>query len=191
VLVAGGQTGRSTYSSSTSYLATAELYDEEAGTWSSTAAMHRPRSIHTVTMLLSGQVLMTGGFRVLPGTSNPLLGSESFANAEFYDPETGQWTEVGSMNAGGFMVSGRHDHVAVLLPDGRTLASGGTTKPGGSSSTRPNPTSEIYDPATSAWMPTGSPRSVRASGLRALLLPTGRVLVTGGTDDASAELYIP
>ena len=90
------------------------------------------------------------------------------------------------------MLSGRHDHATVLLPDGRVLVTGGTTKVGANpNGYRTNPTSEAYNPALDTWTPTSRTARVRAGGHRALLLPTGRVLVTGGTNDTGTELYIP
>ncbi|WP_163995812.1 Kelch repeat-containing protein [Pyxidicoccus caerfyrddinensis] len=185
VLVTGGQSGKT-------YLATAEIYDEvENGSWTQATSMRLPRSAHTATLLPSGQVFVAGGFRVLPGSSNELLAAHSLEATDSYASESGQWTALSNMTAGGFMLSGRHDHAAVLLPGGRVMVIGGTTKPGGSPNYYTNFTSEIHDPATGHWTPTSKTVGERRSGHRALLLPTGRVLVTGGTNDTGAELYIP
>ena len=58
VLVAGG----STYSAS---LASADVYDPAAGTWSSAGNMTMPRDQHTAVLLPNGKVLITGGTNVL------------------------------------------------------------------------------------------------------------------------------
>src|SRR2546421_55466 len=54
VLVAGGGT-------STSFLASAELYDPVTGTWSATGSMATPRFRQTATLLSNGKVLVAGG----------------------------------------------------------------------------------------------------------------------------------
>jgi hypothetical protein len=58
VLVAGGQIV--TVSAST-ILAAAELYDPTAATWTAAPSMNNARFDHTDTMLLTGNVLVTGG----------------------------------------------------------------------------------------------------------------------------------
>ena len=47
---------------------------------------------------------------------------------------------------------------------------------------------ELFDPASATFFITGSMVKKR-SGHRATLLLDGRVLITGGSDDNSAELY--
>jgi hypothetical protein len=66
VLVAGGTSGSST-------LATAEVYDPTAGTFSPTGGMVSSRQAHTATLLTDGTVLLTGG-----------TGGAVLASAELY-----------------------------------------------------------------------------------------------------------
>jgi hypothetical protein len=54
VLVAGGY-------GATTVLATAELYNSVAGTWSATGSMADARAQHTATLLGNGMVLVAGG----------------------------------------------------------------------------------------------------------------------------------
>lgn len=165
VLFAGGQSlGGIT-------LASAEVYNPATEQWSPTfQPMNAPRSGHTATLLLSGQVLITGG-----GQSD---------SAEIYDPATRRWELTGSMT------TGRQNHTATLLPTGQVLVLGGEGKGG-----TPLTSAEIYDPATRQWTPAESlPQS---SGARwhhsAMFLRSGQVLVTGGlggfTRPDGAELY--
>jgi hypothetical protein len=67
VLVAGGSNG------SNLNLASAELYDPAAGTWSTTGSLNIGRSSHTATLLTNGKVLVAGG------------SSGGLASAELYD----------------------------------------------------------------------------------------------------------
>ena len=48
------------YGSNTS--ASAEIYDPALGTWLQTGSMTAERELHTATLLLDGQVLVSGGF---------------------------------------------------------------------------------------------------------------------------------
>src|SRR5437016_13703232 len=77
VLIVGGE--RSSGSSST-LLATAELYDPATGTFTSAGSMDTARYQHTTTLLNNGMVLIAGG-------SNANI---NFASAELYDPEIGR-----------------------------------------------------------------------------------------------------
>jgi surface antigen len=72
------------------------------------------------------------------------------------------------------MNGARYQHSATLLADGKILVAGGV--PVNSSRLA---LSEIYDPSSNTWTPTGS-MVVARSGHTATLLNDGRVLVTGG-----------
>jgi N-acetylneuraminic acid mutarotase len=166
VLVAGGihGTGALAYS-----LATAELYDPAAGTWSATGSMNAARAAQTATLLPNGKVLVAGG------CSGRRCGT-SVATAEIYDPATGTWAVTGSMT------TARTAHVAALLPNGRVLVAGG--RGAGTSA-------EVYNPASGTWSATGSMGTARAYAT-ATLLGGGSVLVAGGQSGiSSAELYNP
>lgn len=87
------------------------------------------------------------------------------------------------------MTTGRENHTATLLADGRVLITGGT---GGVGALQ---TAEIYDPATGTFSVTGNMIVPRWEHT-ATLLTNGKVLVaggstTGGHDTATAELYDP
>jgi len=69
-----------------------------------------PRSGHTATLLLNGQVLITGGSQERP------------ASAELFDPVTNVFVPTGNMT------TGRFGNSATLLPDGRVLIVGGFRK---------------------------------------------------------------
>jgi hypothetical protein len=110
VLVVGGWDGSAA-------LASAELYDPETGTFTATGTLGAGRYYHTATRLPSGEVLVVGGHQgVYPQTGVPPAPLDS---AEIYDPLTGLWRSTGSL------VTGRRQHAAALLNDGRVLVVGG------------------------------------------------------------------
>jgi N-acetylneuraminic acid mutarotase len=148
-------------------LATVEIFDPTAGTWTVAADMHAARWDHSATLLEDGRVLVAGGGNVRSSYSNLSLRS-----AEIFDPAIGLWTQTPPMT------DARSDHTATLLPDGRVLVAGGILD---CSFNWPSYLAfcELYDPAAGTWTPTGSLRVPR--GLhQATALSDGSVLVTGG-----------
>jgi hypothetical protein len=141
------------------------------------------REGHSAVRLLDGRVLAAGGAR--PTTFQTL------SSAEIYDPAFGTWAATGSMATERCC----GNPFLTLLADGRVLATGGYS--GIANNINPNgPQTEIYDPATGLWTPTGS-MSVGRGGGTFSLLTDGTVLAAGGYDGAttttqsSAELWDP
>lgn len=169
VLVAGGN-GDFFYSS----LASAELYDPASGTWTGTGSVVTARSTHTATLLPNGEVLVAAGLFL----TNPIR------SAELYDSASGTWSATGRLVGSGH--SGRAQHTATLLPEGKVLVAGGYN-----SAYINLKSAELYDPASETWTATGSLITARDFHT-ATLLPNGEVLVAGGNNGgnlASAELY--
>ncbi|REG20478.1 galactose oxidase-like protein [Archangium gephyra] len=160
VLVSGGSSSSGDSSAS---LASAELYEPLTGAWSPLEAMTTARSVHTATLLPSGQVLVTGG-------SNS---SGTLASTELYDPGTGKWSVTGNL------ATARFSHMATLLPSGQVLVSAGNNLGSLLGS------AEVYDPDTGEWSSAGGMATAR-SWPTATLLPSGQVLVTGGLGSFSA-----
>jgi hypothetical protein len=94
---------------------TAEVFDPQTETFSPAGAMNTGRSSHTATLLPDGTVLLCGGAL---GWFNP-NGYVSDNTAEIYDPATGSFKNVGTMNTGKFW------HTATLLPNGTVVLLGG------------------------------------------------------------------
>ncbi len=169
VLIAGGVT------SSDFALGTAELYDPAAGTFTPTGGLTEFRYYHTATLLNDGRLLIVGG------------SSRGFvqASAEVYDPATGAFTPAGSM------AQKRWLSTANLLASGRVLVAGGSV-PGSCGISDecgpPTNTAELYDPVAGTFAPAASMAQSRA-GHTATLLTDGAVLVVGGRNDSSAELF--
>ncbi len=157
----------------------AELFDPVSGSFAPAGTF--TRQSHTGTLLPSGKVLLAGGEEVF---------STATTESELYDPVTGQFQATGSL------VVAREAHTATLLPDGRVLLVGGVRSPDGGFNWVSLSDAEIYDPVTGTFSLTGSLNDARWSNT-ATLLPSGKVLITGGYSTqrgdslASAELYDP
>src|SRR5262249_43927082 len=141
VLVAGGLGNGAPMS-----VATAELYDPEADTWSPAASMSIVRAFHTATMLADGRVLVVGG-----ATSYTHAGAR--ASAEIYDPVRAAWSSTGSMS------DTRALHTAAMLVDGRVLVAGGEAHDGPEVF---RASAEIYTPGTGTWTAAGSMHAARS-----------------------------
>ncbi len=137
------------------------------------ASLGIPRSHHMAVLLGIGEVLVAGG-NVAPQSET--------GSAELYDPVTRSWSATGDLN------TARESAVAVLLPDGNVLATGGY------SATSYLDSAEIYDVATELWSHTARMSFARTAHT-ATRMVDGRVLVAGGRNStgypAPAEIYDP
>ena len=196
-------------------LASAEIYDPKSGTFSPTGSMATARKRAGATLLGDGRVLIVGGedaqlnaistaeiYDPQSGTFSPTgsvptavfsvapitvpdgrvfvagADADSAGTAEIYDPTKGSFSATGRMAVQSL-------DTAVLLHDGRVLVLGGHW-PGGDG----NGSADLYDPTTNSFGPAGTMTSPRF-GQSATVMADGRVLVAGGADDASAEVYTP
>ena len=155
-----------------------ELYDPAGDTWTVVDPPGGPdRTYHTATLLPSGKVLALGG-----------------DVTEVFDPATATWSPTAES---GIV---RAYHTTTLLPDGKVLLVGGRD-----SAARTTAAVEIYDPQAvpdpakpevkGAWSAARS-LAVARYGHTATLLPSGKVLVVGGSYEygtrlTSAELFDP
>jgi hypothetical protein len=176
VLVAGGNDG------SGKSLASAELYDPVSNSFSATGNLNVPRGHAIAILLKTGKVLIAGG--------NAAGDDEELASAEIYDPETGRFIPTGSMHRP------RSAFTAVSLKDGRVLVAGGLSG-GQYPYHKVEATAEIYDPQTGRFAATGN-MSVPRYKQGAALLPDGKVLVAGGSNEdgrqsiySSTEIFDP
>ncbi|MGB7283936.1 MAG: kelch repeat-containing protein [Candidatus Acidiferrum sp.] len=174
ILVTGGAAN----ADASGVLATAELYDPVAHSFSMTAGpMSAPRADHTVTLLTSGEVLVTGGF-------NDTVNAQ--ASADLYNQTTNTFTPVTAQ-----MTTPRAEHAATLLANGTVLITGGNDNNGNTLAS-----AEIYDPVTNTFAATANVMNSVRQAHHADLLPNGKVLISGGLDGnnnalASAEIFDP
>jgi hypothetical protein len=108
VLITGGNSGPA---GSTTYSATAELYNPATATFTLTGSMSIVRAGHTATLLNDGVVLIAGG--------NSSNSSGPLANAELYDPNLGTFAVTQNMT------TARAAHTATLLTNGNVFIAGG------------------------------------------------------------------
>jgi uncharacterized protein (TIGR03437 family) len=132
-------------------LASAELYDSSAGTFTPTGDMTTPREWHTATLLPDGRVLIVGGVsELIPGIRPSPLSS-----SELYDPATGLFTRSGDMT------TPHRSHAANLLNNGKVLITG-------------SPTAELYDPTSGIFTSLGELGNTSDT----LVLKDGKVIIT-------------
>lgn len=165
--------GQSTPSSA---LNSAEIF--ASGTFGAAGGMLVARYRPTASLIGSGTtVLITGGADTTGG---------ALSTAETFQVAT---KTFGAVTLG--MKCAHKGHTATVLQDGRVLIAG---RDGAIAC------AELYDPGTQAFTRTGDMK-VLASDRAAVLLPSGKVLIVGGSIDgggciscratASAELYDP
>jgi hypothetical protein len=192
----------------------ANVYDPSAGTWTSVSPMAKGRWYPTTTTLANGQLVTlagrdqngvvvtipevwTGtGWRALTGASRSLpyyprtfvapngrvfYAGEKQATYYLSTSGSGSWSTVGNRRYGT-----RDYGSAVMYEPGKVLYAGGG---------RTTNTAEIINlnQASPTWQWTGSMAYARRH-LNATILPTGQVLVTGGTNgtlfsDESRAVY--
>jgi WD40 repeat protein len=133
-------------------LDSAEVWDPQTATFSTTGSLALPRAGQADALLPDGRVLVVGGT------------SEPSDTSEIWDPATGAFSPGPSLS------QPRGGATAVRLEDGRVLVIGGTVDYPA--------TAEVFDPASMSFTPTG-PLTVRGD-FTATLLADGRVLAIGG-----------
>jgi hypothetical protein len=161
VLVTGGDVAGATHTNTT------ELYSPTTGTWSSASNMGTLRSGHTAHLLASGKVLVVGA----------RYGFQPYA--ELYDPATNTWSTTGAMQ------QPHRLHSSEVLTNGKVLVFSGTD---GQLTSGFLTITELYDPATNTWSPSGASLSTRVDQ-SSVRLADGRILVAGG--NSAPELYDP
>lgn len=164
VLMMSGSSGR------LGHIASAEIFDPEAMSFSSLSGMKDNH--YLATRLADGRVLLTGG----QSEKGVIL-----ASVEIFDPATDRFEMTGDMTMP------RVKHAASVLSDGRVLVIGGSDRRGYKGRFK---STEIYNPRTGQFSP-GPKLQYRRHKIRdaVVALPSGVVVVAGGA--VRPELYDP
>lgn len=187
VLLTGGDAGGTS----------AELFDPNTGGFTLlTAPMTVSRSGHSATLLADGQVLIAGGG--VKQSDGSLLARNS---AELFDPGTRSFTALAARpgaaalsvrtsatRASITLVVGRIGHGAALLPSGKVLLVGGFAP--ASTDLPALATAELYDPATGTFNALAAVMTTTRAEQTATLLPSGKVLLLGGTTAYGANAVL-
>lgn len=177
-LVAGGATGSPLEPVP---LASTEVFDSLARTWSAGPGMLVPRALHAAVLLADGRILVVGGMTASTGVGGPAT-----SLCEIYDPASNSFSATGALQ------QARLGHGLSQLPDGRVLATGGFadwTAPstGANFLVAANSTlasTELWDPATGTWSPGPVMATARARHSHTPLA-NGAVLLAGGVTGGS------
>jgi galactose oxidase-like protein len=152
------------------------------GTWTYVAdRVQADRLYGAAVMYLPGKILYAGG------------GDPPTATAEVIDLNVAapQWRAVAPMSFA------RQQLNLTLLPDGRVLATGGTSAPGFSNPAGGIHVAEVWNPASETWTQWASNAVTRVYHSTVVLLPDGRLVSAGSGDGASlpneenAEIFEP
>lgn len=126
-----------------------------------------------VVKLSDGRVLFCGGLGA---------GESVLSGASIFDPVSGNSSAAASMG------TSRTQHTATLLADGRVFVTGGIKAINAADPIASLgdilKSSEVYDPVANSWSSAAS-MSLPRVGHQASLLPSGRVLITGGLEIGS------
>ena len=149
--------------------------------WSGTGSMATTRVAHSATVLQNGKVLVAGGRKSGVGIIN---------FTEIYDPTTGTWSQTGNLNTPRLTWG----HSLVTLASGKALITGGSDY----TASIDYASTELYDPSTGIWTPSGNLNTPRR-GAAMVLLQDSRVLVAAGSHGppdccrflATSEIYDP
>ena len=171
VLISGG-------ANSGGVLNSAELYDPATDTFTATGNLNAARAGASATLLGTGKVLVAGGSS--DGTANGALTS-----AEVFDPAgnagAGTFTSVAGTNP--TLAAGRWLPEAALLLSGKVLVAGGENSGGALTS------ADLYDPVADSFTPSAHSMSQARANGSAVALPSGMVLLAGGTTSQAVDLY--
>lgn len=158
VLITGGHKGRR---ANIVIYKSAEIFDPQAGKFTSAGELTVKRHKHEAVKLSDGRVLILGG-------SDERDGDGAYRNAEVFQPSNGRFTALkNNMQAARYKLQG----TAIVLNNGKVLIAGGATR------------AEVFDPATDSFAFAEGEMGTKLLFSAATLLKSGHVLITGGYTD--------
>jgi hypothetical protein len=140
------------------------------------------RSYGSAVMYEPGKILLMGGNVTTPLSSAETIDLNQAAPA---------WHSTTSMN------HARRQMNATILPDGRVLATGGTSAAGFNNAAGAILEGEIWNPSNATWTTIAPMKIPRLYHSTAVLLPDARILSAGGGEggggvtELNAEIYSP
>ncbi len=157
------------------------------GSWTPVATTnYGQREYGSAVMYRPGKVLIVGGSNL---SSGPPTNTAEVIDLGEAVPA---WQYTGSM------AQARRQLNATLLPDGRVLATGGTSSPGFTDPAGAVHAAEVWDPDSGNWTIWASNQVTRVYHSATLLLPDARILHAGSGDDGgeiprelNAEIFSP
>ena len=157
------------------------------GSWTPVATTnYGQREYGSAVMYRPGKVLIVGGSNL---SSGPPTNTAEMIDLGEAVPA---WQYTGSM------AQARRQLNATLLPDGRVLATGGTSSPGFTDPAGAVHAAEVWDPDSGNWTIWASNQVTRVYHSATLLLPDARILHAGSGDDGgeiprelNAEIFSP
>jgi len=174
VLVAGSWLPEDRWSLPGTATAPSEVYDPRSGTWARAGDLEVAAMGSAMVTLLSGQVLLVGG------AVGPTYRANTSA-AQLLDPLTLRWSRTGALP------QAINFNAMTRLRDGRVLVAAGCLLLGyPCGGDVPGPLGHLYDPGLGTWHDTG-PMNFTRQHASAVVLPSGRVLVSGGNWPPSAQ----
>lgn len=147
----------------------------------------------TAALPVSGDVVLVGGWS---------KGNKSTASTEFFHPATKKFSKLGSIPLGeglgvGALLTLGVPHNEILVAGGFGGKSKFTKKTVSNAITGAATTQlEVFDPATGKFTAASAPLLTERVGATATALPSGKVLIAGGTDSTgtptnTAEVFDP
>jgi Domain of unknown function (DUF1929)/PKD domain len=184
-LLPGGKVFYTGHGSGTSN-ASAWIFDPATGGWTQSATTNRNRSYGSSVLLPLLPPSYVPRVMNFGGGGNPATSSTDIIDLSVATP---------SYNAGPNMSTGRIQMNAVILPNGKILAEGGSVN--NESPDMPGKTADLYDPASNTMSSAGTAAYSRLYHSTALLLPDATVVSTGsnpgnrGSYEPATEIYTP
>lgn len=160
---------------------TTEIFDPSTDTFAPGPALIEPRALHTATTLTNGDVLIAGGFTLLPVVNVPTVSPTAYRFSQ----------ATGSFGLPALMQGARAGHSAIALPGGRALLVGGLSIDFTTFLTTGNIQDLVIGTRDDAQVFRNGPLGIglfstvgglseSRAGAGLAMLPSGEVLVAGG-----------